>query len=166
MAIISLIAAMDKNGLIGKDNKLPWHIPEDLKWFKEKTMGKTIIMGRKTHESIGKWLPGRLNVVITSNKGYESPYPYGNAVVVLNSVQEVLDSALWEMDELIIIGGAELYTSAFSFVNRMYLTKIHKEFEGDTYFPEYDKSLWETKEIKTIQHEDYLIDFQMLEKIQ
>jgi len=161
MVIISIIAAMDKNGVIGKDNKLPWHIPEDFKWFKEKTMRKPVIMGRKTHESIGKHLPGRLNLVITKDKEYKSPC---NNVYIYNSLEDII-SEYSELYELMIIGGAELYTSAFSFVKKMYITKIHAEFEGDTYFPEFDQSKWIIKESSKVQNKDYLVEFQIMERI-
>ena len=100
MAIVSIIAAMDENRVIGKDNKLPWYIPEDFKWFKEKTAGKPVIMGRKTHESIGKKLPGRLNIVVTKDKGYESPC---KNIHVYNSLENVIDEHD-ALDELMVIG--------------------------------------------------------------
>jgi len=161
MATISIIAAVDKNGVIGKDNKLPWHIPEDLAWFKANTMNKPIIMGRKTHESIGKRLPGRLNLVISNNRGYASPHKH---VYVYNSLVDAI-SDYEELNELMIIGGAELYTSAFSFVDRLYLTKIHAQFDGDTYFPEYNEIEWEIKESNIVSNQDYEVEFLIMERI-
>ncbi len=104
--IISLIVAMDRNGVIGKDNDLPWHLSSDLKHFKAITMGKPIIMGRKTHESIGRALPGRENIIVTRNKYYKS-----EGCTVVNSL-DVLNKYCYEHDELMIMGGAELYNQA------------------------------------------------------
>lgn len=161
MSKISIIVAMDQNRVIGADNKLPWHISEDLKWFKEKTLNKVIVMGRKTHESIGKKLTKRTNVVISNNREYESPY---KDVFVHNSLEEVINKYA-DSPEIMIIGGAQLYAAAFSFVDRMYITTIHNSFNGDTYFPHYDASNWRIDKIKTIEHNGYRVDFDILDRI-
>jgi len=160
MAIISVIAAMSENRVIGKDNKLPWYIPEDLAWFKEKTRGKPVIMGRKTHESIGKKLPGRLNIVISRDKDYISTIKY---VYTYNSLEDAIKK--YEgLDELMIIGGSELYKVAIPLADRMYLTRIGASFEGDTFFPAYDESKWEEKEHIIKGTMEYMLHFHVLER--
>ena len=160
MAIVSIIAAMDENRVIGKDNKLPWYIPEDFKWFKEKTAGKPVIMGRKTHESIGKKLPGRLNIVVTKDKGYESPC---KNIHVYNSLENVIDEHD-ALDELMVIGWAEIYSAALPIVDRMYITKILTHFDGDTYFPKYNEKEWNIKERNMSSNKDYLFEFIIMER--
>lgn len=134
--MISLIAAMDKNRLIGKENGLPWHLPADFKHFKEVTMGKPIIMGRKTFESIGKPLPGRKNIVI-SRQGFVAE---GVTVVdsIENALQEVKDA-----EEVMIIGGASFYEQMIDKTDRMYLTLVDAECDGDAWFPEFDIKDWD-----------------------
>ena len=132
--IISLVAAMGKNRVIGKDNSLPWKLPEDMKRFKELTSGKTVVMGRTTFESIGKPLPNRINIIITRDKNYKA-----EGCIVVNSVDEALKYAK-DADEVMIIGGAQIYQQFLPIANKMYLTLIDEDFEGDAYFPEYDKS--------------------------
>ncbi len=135
--MISLIWAMDENRVIGKDNQLPWHLPADLKFFKKTTMGHPIAMGRKTHESIGKPLPGRENIIITRNKEYQS-----DGCTVLYSVNELLQHSEQLDEEVFIIGGAEIFKAAFPTANRLYITKIYDVFEGDTFFPEINLDEW------------------------
>ena len=125
-----MIVAKDKNGVIGKDNKLIWHIPEDLQYFKNKTLGKVIVMGRKTYESIGRPLPGRKNVVLTRDPSYKV-----DGVVVLSSLEEVL-ALLNTNDEVVIIGGDSIYNQFLEHASTLYVTEIDYEFEGDTFFPE------------------------------
>ncbi len=134
--MISLIAAMDKNRLIGKANGLPWHLPADFKHFKEVTMGKPIIMGRKTFESIGKPLPGRKNIVI-SRKGFTA-----EGVFVVDSIDKALQ-AVENADEVMIIGGASFYEQMISRADRMYLTFVDAECEGDAWFPQFDIRDWD-----------------------
>lgn len=130
--MISMMVAKDRNGVIGKDNKLIWHIPEDLKYFKKTTLGKTIVMGRKTYESIGRPLPGRRNVVLTRDPDFVA-----DGVVVLNSVDELLAFALLFIDgEMIIIGGDSIYKQFMEIASTLYVTEIDYDFEGDTFFPE------------------------------
>ena len=137
--ILSAIAAVAQNGIIGKDNDLIWHLPDDLKHFKNLTKGHTIIMGRKTWESIGsKPLPKRRHIIITRNANY-----FASGAEVVTSVEAAI--ALIENDEQpFIVGGAEIYKLAMPFVKRLELTYVHHDFEGDTYFPEFDKNEWET----------------------
>ena len=127
---------MDRNGLIGKNNQLPWHLPADLKHFKQVTMGKPVIMGRKTFESIGKPLPGRVNIVLTSRTMYQSP-----GCIVANSLDAAIEAA-GPVSEVMIIGGAALYKDALPRVDRIYLTEVQAELEGDTWFPSLNESEW------------------------
>lgn len=144
--VISLIAAMDKHRVIGKDNTLPWKISADLKRFKELTSGKPVIMGRKTFESIGKPLPNRTNIIITRDKNYMA-----SGCIVVHSVEGALKAAAVGK-EVMVIGGAEIYKQFLPRANRLYLTLINEEFEGDAYFPEYNKNEW--KEVFREDHED------------
>lgn len=139
---LSIIAALASNRVIGVENRLPWHLPADLKHFKSLTMGKPILMGRKTYESIGKPLPGRRNIIISRNPEYLAP-----GCEVVSSLEQAL--ALCDQDqEVMLIGGAQLFTQAFSKADILYLTIIHHEFSGDCYFPEWDQSQW--KEIMRV----------------
>lgn len=131
--IVSLIAAMAKNRVIGKDNQMPWHLPADLKHFKRVTMGKPIIMGRKTYESIGKALPGRLNIVISRNPDYK--LDDSEVVTSLDAALERVANA----SEVMIIGGGYLYSQTLSLANKLYLTLIDLDVEGDTHFPNYQQ---------------------------
>ena len=144
--IISLIAAIGKNNVIGVDNKLPWKLSADLKRFRTITSGKPVIMGRKTFESIGGPLPNRKNIIITRDKNYKA-----DGCVVVHSAEEALHAA-GENGEVMIIGGAEIYRQLLPKADKMYLTVIDGEFDGDAYFPEYSKDEW--KEISIEEHED------------
>ena len=142
---ISLIAAVAENGVIGIDNTLPWHLPGDLQYFKSTTMGKPMLMGRKTFESLGKPLPGRPHIVITRDKKYKLDH-FQNCYVA-HSVDEAMkvSQALAQenaSEELIVIGGAEIYELMLPMVDRLYLTEVHASVEGDTCFPEYNKLQW------------------------
>ena len=143
---LSLIVALAENHVIGRDNKLPWYLPNDLKYFKQVTLGKPVIMGRKTYESIGKPLPGRTNIIITRQSDYQPPGANDSVKVVasLEAARELADSIclIDGQQEAMIIGGAEIYTLALALVDRMYLTEVHAEVEGDAYFPEFDRSRW------------------------
>src|SRR3989344_1427321 len=145
--IISLIAAMGKSRVIGKDNALPWNLPPDLKRFRQITLGKPVVMGRKTFESLGKPLPDRKNIVITRDKDYKA---YG--CVVVHSVDEALKAASGN-EELMVIGGEQIFREAIPIADRMYLTFIDENFEGDAYFPEYNQKEW--KEMNREEHEDF-----------
>ena len=132
--MISFIVATDENGVIGKNNQIPWYLPDDLKRFKKITMGHPIVMGRKTFESIGKPLPGRENIVLTKNKKLEL-----KGCTVFHSEKELIDYCKRLKDEeIFVIGGANLFKIFLPYVDRIYLTKIYKRFEGDVFFPEID----------------------------
>lgn len=126
---LSVIAALARNRVIGRDNGLPWHLPEDLKHFKALTMGHHIVMGRKTYESLGRLLPGRTTVIVSRNPGYAVP-----GAVVVASLQQAL-KVCGDDPEIFLIGGAELYQQSLAIADRLYLTEIDMEFEGDAYFP-------------------------------
>lgn len=132
----SLIWAMDENQLIGKNNALPWHLPADMQWFRQQTMGKPILMGRKTFESIGKPLPGRENIVLTRQAGLTIKGCH--VVNTLTEAQTILPDAA----EIMVIGGAEIYAQALPIAKRLYYTQIHHAFEGDAWFPELDLQQW------------------------
>lgn len=144
---LSIIVAMSQNRVIGKDNKLPWHLSEDLKRFKKITMGHPIIMGRKTYESIGRPLPGRENIVITRNPEFKA-----EGVTIVHSLEEAVKRKD-PKEELFIIGGAEIYKSALPQVDKLYITRIEKDFDGDVFFPEIDKK----KDFKVIEESQKLI---------
>ncbi len=133
---VSLICAMDRNRLIGNNNQLPWHLPADLKLFKKTTLGKPVIMGRKTYESIGKALPGRQNIVITSRLDWSA----ANCDVA-NNVDQALELATGA-EEVMLIGGASLYRQTIDIADIIYLTIIDHSFSGDTWFPEFDLRHW------------------------
>ena len=133
--MISLLVAYDLNRVIGIDNKMPWHIPEELKYFKKVTMGKAIVMGRKTFESIGRPLPGRLNIVVTRNEEYVA-----EGAEVYHDLQMAIERGKEYSEEVVIIGGAEIFNLSMDIADRLYITIIRKEYEGDTFFPEHDDS--------------------------
>lgn len=139
---LSLIVAAAENGVIGRDNKLPWHLPEDLKYFKRVTMGKPIVMGRKTFESIGRPLPGRTNIVITRNPDWQAEgvraLPTVEAALELAEEIALIDGA----EELMVIGGAEIYRAALPLADRLYLTEVHAQVSGDALLPDIDWSCW------------------------
>lgn len=143
--MISLVVAHDTHRLIGRENELPWHIPEDLAYFKRVTMGKPIIMGRKTFESIGRPLPGRTNYVVTRNANYSAP-----GTIVFQQIEEAVKAAEREADEVMIIGGAEIFTIALPFADRLYITRIEHTYEGDTYFPAYEEG-WSLTSQSSVQ---------------
>ncbi|WP_096154368.1 MULTISPECIES: dihydrofolate reductase [Bacillus] len=134
--MISLIVAYGRNKVIGKDNKMPWHLPADLRYFKETTLGKTVVMGRKTFQSIGKALPRRKNVVITSQLDFEA-----TGCELISSLDEALQLA--KEQETFIIGGATIYKQAIEHADFLYVTYIDEEFEGDAFFPEWNVDEWE-----------------------
>jgi dihydrofolate reductase len=134
--LISLVAAMAENGTIGRDKGLPWRLPDDLKRFKALTMGKLLLMGRKTYESIGRPLPGRTNLVLTRDREWRA-----EGVVVVHSLGQALGIAR-DAEELVAIGGAEIYRLLMPFARRIYLTLVHAEIPGDTFFPDFDPTQW------------------------
>lgn len=141
---VSIIVAMANNRVIGRNNQLPWHLSEDLKHFRALTMGHHIVMGRKTYDSIGRPLPGRTTVIVTRNPDY-----FAADTMVVNSVHAAINAA-HDDDEVFIIGGAEIIRYALPIANRIYLTEIKKDFEGDTYFPVLDMDAW--KEVARESH--------------
>lgn len=142
--IVSLIAAMAENRVIGIENRLPWKLPADMKWFREHTLGKPIVMGRKTFESFGaKPLPQRTNIVVTSDPDYRA-----EGAVVVHSIDAALKAAD-SAPEVMIIGGASFYEQMLPRADRIYLTLVHHNFEGDAWFPEFDHTHWrETRRIE------------------
>ncbi|RMF17881.1 MAG: dihydrofolate reductase [Gammaproteobacteria bacterium] len=139
---IAMIAAMAQNRVIGRNNKLPWYLPEDLKYFKRITMGKPMIMGRKTFESIGKPLPGRATFVVTRNPDWTA-----EGVTVVPDLRAALRKAeAWAecaaVDEVIVAGGGQIYTEALPHADRLYLTQVHADVAGDAWFPAFDESEW------------------------
>lgn len=136
--ILSLLVAADENNVIGKDNKLPWHLPNDLKYFKNTTWGMPILMGRKTFESIGKALPGRKNIVITRKDELSL-----TGADIVHSIEEAIEKAVdYGALEIFVIGGAEIFKSTFPQAQRIYLTRIHHRFEGDVFFPILNENEW------------------------
>jgi dihydrofolate reductase len=137
--LISLIAVMDKKRLIGANNALPWQLPDDMKWFVEQTMGKPVVMGRKTYDSIPakfKPLHGRHSIIITRNPDYEAA-----GCTTVHSLAEAL-AAAGDVPEIMIGGGAQIYAESLPIAHRLYLTLVDGEFSGDAYFPEFDQSQW------------------------
>lgn len=130
--MISLMVAHDPNRVIGKDNQLPWHIPEDLAYFKKHTIGKGMVMGRNTYESIGRPLPKRRNIVVTRNPDYQI-----EGADVVNSVEQAIKLAEEVHEEVMVIGGEQVFRTVLPIADRLYITLIKKTFEGDTFFPEY-----------------------------
>lgn len=135
---LSLIAAVAANGVIGSDNALPWRLPEDLKRFKALTLGHPVIMGRRTHESIGRPLPGRRNIVISRNAAYRA-----EGCEVAASLGEAINACISAEDEIFVIGGAQIYAAAMQWAQRLYLTEILADFDGDARFPDFDREAWQ-----------------------
>ncbi len=140
---ISMIVAMAENRVIGLSGGMPWHIPEDLRYFKEKTQGHPVIMGRKTYQSIGAALPGRANIVVTRNRGFAAP-----DADVVHDLAAALEKAraITEIDggeEVFVIGGAEIYAQAIAEASRLYLTEVHDAPAGDVFFPELAEGDWQ-----------------------
>ncbi len=142
---ISLIVAMASNRAIGLNNQIPWHLSADLKKFKKITMGAPILMGRKTYESIGRPLPGRSNIIISRNPEYRQA-----GCLVFNDIEQALESCR-DHAEVFVIGGSDFYRSMLAVADTLYLTQIHREFPGDTFFPELDASQWIEVEREDIQ---------------
>ena len=141
---LSIICGMDRNRLIGNNNALPWHLPADMAFFKQTTMGKPVLMGRKTWESIGRPLPGRRNIVISRNPNFK---PEGCETA--DSIEAALELAA-EHPEAMLMGGSSLYEQTQDIADTLYITEIHHVFEGDSWFPEIDQALW--KEVSREAH--------------
>jgi dihydrofolate reductase len=161
--VLSLLVAADENNLIGNQNKLPWHLPDDLKYFKNLTWAMPVIMGRKTFESVGKVLPGRQNIIITRNPEWKYP-----GADVVHTIEDAIDLAeKRSVLEIFIIGGAEIFKTSMDSADRIYMTRIHHVFDGDVYFPEISIDKWELiKEVFREKDEKNLYDhsFQVWEK--
>ena len=161
--VLSLLVAADENNVIGKDNQLPWHLPNDLKYFKNQTWGLPILMGRKTFESIGKPLPGRKSIVITRNEDWQY-----EGVTVVHSVDEAIGKASeFGVKEIFVIGGAEIFKTSFNSANRIYLTRVHHQFDGDAHFPSLPEKEWELKQSRYCEADEknaYAHTFQVWER--
>lgn len=136
--VVTIVAAVARNGVIGRDGDLPWHLPDDLRHFKALTIGHALVMGRKTFESIGRPLPGRTTVVVTRRDDWEAP----GGVVVARSLEEALRRAAARAEEVFVVGGAEVYRQALDLADAMELTEVHASPEGDVRFPPVDWSRW------------------------
>ena len=158
--IISMIAAMADNRIIGKDNQMPWHLPADFAWFKRCTMGKPVIMGRKTYESIGRPLPGRLNIVISRDETLKI-----EGVTTVTSIEQALDVA-GDVEEVMIIGGGAIYASCLPMANKLYVTHIEAAIDGDTQFPDWGDQFKETysEMYQADEKNAYNMRFTVLEK--
>lgn len=162
MTRIALIAAMTENRVIGRENRLPWRLSADLRRFKSLTMGKPVIMGRKTYESIGKPLPGRSNIVVTRDPDYRA-----QGCRVVHSLEQALEAAAGH-DEVMVIGGAQLYRQTLDRAERMYLTLVKTELDGDTLFPQIEMRHWrelERESHRADEKNEYDYDFVTLERV-
>lgn len=158
---LAIIVATDLNGLIGKDNDLPWRLSADLHYFRQITMGKPIIMGRRTHESIGRPLPGRENIIITSDQDYQA-----EGCTVMHSLQSALQHCE-QHQEVMIMGGASLYQQCLPLADKIYLTQVDAELSGDTWFPEWDKTQWQCisqQDHPADENNDYPYSFMVYER--
>ncbi|WP_374351586.1 type 3 dihydrofolate reductase [Chitinimonas sp.] len=151
--MLSLIAALARNHTVGINNALPWHLPDDLKYFKATTTGKPIIMGRKTYDSIGRPLPGRHNIVVTRDANWQA-----DGVTVVHSVADAL-AAAGDVPEVFLIGGATLYREALPLADRLYLTEIDADFEGDAHFPVWPREQFAEIQRETRQAADFAYSF-------
>jgi dihydrofolate reductase len=158
----AFVVAMDEQGLIGRDNDLPWRLSADLQYFRRITMGKPILMGRKTHESIGRALPGRQNIVVSSLVDYQA-----EGCDVVNSIDAALKLAA-NADEIMVIGGSSLFEQMFDTVDKLYLTRVHAELEGDTWFPEWDQTQWQLisqESHPADEKNDYAYSFEVYQRV-
>lgn len=159
---ISIIVAMDKKGIIGLEGGLPWHLSADLKHFKTITMGKPLIMGRKTHKSIGRPLPGRKNIVLTHSKEFKA-----EGCTVVHSLEDAFQAA-GDVDEVMIMGGSGIYDQSLARAGRLYLTEVDADVRGDVYFPEFDKGEWievEREEHSADEKNDFDYSFVVMERV-
>jgi dihydrofolate reductase len=165
--ILSFIVAVSENNAIGKNNTLPWHLPEDLKFFKRTTMGKPVLMGRKTFESLGRALPGRVNIIVSHNKDLQ----VSDGVLVYDDINAAVERLQQEKaGEGFIIGGGKIFESTIELVERMYITRVHTVIEdADAFFPVIDhthwKLVWEEKH-HVDDHHQYAFTFQQFERIE
>ena len=161
---ISLVVAASENNAIGKNNQLIWHLPNDLKFFKNTTWGFPVIMGRKSFESVNKPLPGRTNIVITTNPDWKA-----ETVIVVNNLKDAIQKAAeTNSKQIFIIGGGEIYKQSMDIADSIYITRVHADLEGDTFFPEIDKSKWKlisNQDFEADEKHAYSYSFQIWEKI-
>lgn len=161
---ISFIAAVSENNVIGNKGKLPWHLPADLKYFKNTTWALPVIMGRKTFESFAKALQGRTNILITRQENYEAE----NVIVVSNLEDAIAKAAALQTEEVFIIGGGEIYKQAWDKARRLYITRVHTVAEGDAFFPKIDKQQWQLKSNKDFNKDEkhaFNYSFEIWERI-
>ena len=151
---VTIVSAMSKDKVIGRDNTLPWHLPQDLKRFKSLTLNQVVVMGRKTYESLGKSLPNRLNIILTKDTKWKDIK--GDNTYVYYSVEEVLER--FKTRDLFIIGGSEIYKAFMDYADKMEITLIEKDIEGDTFFPEITEK-WEIENKETHENEDFTYHF-------
>jgi dihydrofolate reductase len=159
--LVSLLAAVAENGVIGRDNRLPWHLPDDLKRFKSLTMGKPMLMGRRTFDSIGSPLAGRTSLVLTRSRAWSNP-----GAVAAHSFEDALDRAR-DAAELMVVGGAEVFRLALPRARRIYLTRVHARVEGDSIFPALDVLEWREsgrEEHPADERHAYAMSFCVLER--
>ena len=165
MTILSMIVATADNNVIGKDNDMPWHLPADLAYFKKVTLGKPIIMGRKTYESIGMALPGRRNIVISRDENYIPQGKGSEGVDVVSSVEQAIalvSNAEDVIPEVMVIGGGAIYKHCLPSADRLYVTHIKAAIDGDTHFPNYDDGSWQkvSSELRVTDEKNaYDLDF-------
>ncbi len=148
--IISFIAAVSENNVIGKEGKLPWHLPSDMKYFKNTTWALPVIMGRKTFESFPKALQGRTNIVITRQGNYNAE----NMIVAGNIDEAIKKASILKTEEIFIIGGGEIYKQAWDVAGRLYITRVHTVVDGDAFFPEMDEQQWQRTSNKDFKKDD------------
>ncbi|TPH12195.1 type 3 dihydrofolate reductase [Litorilituus lipolyticus] len=161
MTILSMIVATAADNVIGKDNDMPWHLPADLAYFKKVTLGKPVIMGRKTFESIGRPLPGRRNIVISRDESYKR-----DGIDTVTSVEQAL-ALVQDVEEIMVIGGGAIYKHCLPAATRLYITHIKASIDGDTRFPEYDDGSWQKVSSEVRDSDDknaYELDFCVYEK--
>ncbi|GGK56958.1 dihydrofolate reductase [Rufibacter glacialis] len=140
--MIALVVAIAENRVIGKDNQLIWHLPKDLQHFKKLTMGHPMVMGRKTFDAIGKPLPGRTSIIVTRQPEYQAP----EGCVVTSSLEKALEHGLALDEQVLVVGGGDIYRQALPLAEVVYLTLVHESFEGDVFFPELEADAWEVTE--------------------
>ena len=161
---ISLVVAASENNAIGKNNQLIWHLPNDLKFFKNITWGFPVIMGRKSFESVNKPLPGRTNIVITTNPDWKVE----TVIVVKNLKDAIQKAAETNSKQIFIIGGGDIYKQSMDIADSIYITRVHADLEGDTFFPEIDRSKWKltsNQDFEADEKHEYSYSFQIWEKI-
>jgi len=161
--IISFIVAASENNVIGKNNKLPWYLPTDMKYFKNVTWGMPVVMGRKSFEALGEALKGRTNIVVTRNKNWRA-----NGVQAVQSIDQAITlAAQTDAKEIFIIGGGEIFRAALPSADRIYLTRVHENFDGDAFFPELNEEDWKLVSSRECSHDEknsYALSFEVWER--